>query len=193
MSEQSKPANPSELLTHPAVVHAIRREATRMRAMRIFRRVPWEDIQADLRLEVAIRLQLFDPARSSLNTYASIAARSGAASMIRARATQRRCGDMYTVSIEVAAADRPDLAAFLSDGLARATGRQHFDALRWIEVKEALEATIRTLPPHLADVATALSHCTRNAACIRLQISRRELDQLTDELRAICDLIDLRP
>jgi hypothetical protein len=97
------------------------------------------------------------------------------------------------VSIEVAAADRPDLAAFLSDGLARATGRQHFDALRWIEVKEALEATIRTLPPHLADVATALSHCTRNAACIRLQISRRELDQLTDELRAICDLIDLRP
>lgn len=193
MSEQSKPANPSDLLTHPVVVHAIRRETKRMTGMRIFRRIPREDIRADLQLEVAIRLQLFDPSRSSLNTYASIAARSGAASMIRARATQGRCGDMHTVSIEVATADRPDAAAFLSDGLARATGRQATDEMRTIDIKEALEAVLRTLPPHLADVATALSHCTRNAACIRLQMSRRQLDQLTDELREICDLIDLRP
>lgn len=193
MSQQSKPANPSDLLTHPAVVHAIRREAKRMTGMRIFRRVPREDIRADLQLEVAIRLQLFDPARSNLNTYASMAARSGAASMIRARATQGRCGDMHTVSIEVATADRADPAAFLSDGLARATGRQHTDDMRSIDIKDALEAVLRTLPPHLADVAAALSHCTRNAACIRLQMSRRQLDQLTEELRAICDLIDLRP
>jgi hypothetical protein len=65
--------------------------------------------------------------------------------------------------------------------------------MRAIDIKDALEAVLRTLPPHLADVAAALSHCTRNAACIRLQMSRRQLDQLTEELRAICDLIDLRP
>jgi hypothetical protein len=44
-----------------------------MTGMRIFRRIPARTSMPDLRLEVAIRLQLFDPARSSLNTYASIA------------------------------------------------------------------------------------------------------------------------
>jgi hypothetical protein len=114
--------------------------------------------------------------------------------MIRARATQGRCGDMHTVSIEVATGRPPGCRArSCLDGLARATGRQATDEMRSIDIKEALEAVLRTLPPHLADVATALSHCTRNAACIRLQMSRRQLDQLTDELREICDLIDLRP
>ncbi len=193
MSKQSKPANPSDLLTHPDVVHAIRRQAKDLMTMRLFRRVPREDIHADLRLEVAIRLQLFDPARSCLNTYATMAARSGAASMIRSRATRARCGDKDTISIEVALADRADPAAFMSDAFARATGREHVDVTRFPEIKEALDAVMRTLPPHLAEVAVALLQCTRRGTCIRLGMSRRQLDQLTDEIRRICDLIDLHP
>ena len=78
MSKQSKPANPSDLLTHPAVVQAIKQNARRLSKIRLFRRVAREDIAADLRLEVAIRLQVFDPALSSIGTFASKAAHNGA-------------------------------------------------------------------------------------------------------------------
>jgi len=71
LSKQSKPANPSDLLTHPAVVHAIKQAARRLSRLSVFRRVDREDIMADLRLEVAIRLQVFDPALSSIGTFST--------------------------------------------------------------------------------------------------------------------------
>ena len=42
MSKQSKPANPSDLLTHPAVVHAIKQAARRLSRLSVFRRVQRE-------------------------------------------------------------------------------------------------------------------------------------------------------
>jgi len=89
--------------------------------------------------------------------------------------------------------DCADPAAFMSEAFARATGREHVDVTRFPETKEALDAVMRTLPPHLSEVAVALLQCTRRGTCIRLGMSRRQLDQLTDEIRRICNLIDLHP
>lgn len=187
MSKQSKPANPSDLLTHPAVVHAIKQNARRLSKIRLFRRVAREDIAADLRLEVAIRLQVFDPALSSIGTFASKAAHNGAISMLRTRAAESRRAEWTTVSIECVVSSQASADAVFSDALARASGRTQRDFTAAIEREDTVRALLRALPPRLAEVALALSDCSPNAACVRLGMSYRQCCHAVALLRAVCD------
>lgn len=193
MSEQAKPKNPSDLLTHPDVVHAIRREAKRLSGMRLFRRVDPADVVADLRLEVAIRLQAFDPRLSGLNGFATRAARNGAISMLRAKAAKARSGDRFLVSIECIAANPADRDAIASEALGRATGRAGEDANGRAATAEDARFLLAALPPDLAEVAAALCTATPRGACIRLGTSRRQVRQAIGRIRRFCEMCDLRP
>jgi DNA-directed RNA polymerase specialized sigma24 family protein len=193
LNEQSKPANPSELLTHPDVVHAIHREARHLVRMRLFRRVDRADVIADLRLEVAIRLQAFDPRRSGLNGFASTAARHGAISMLRARAAKARGGDRVPVSIECIVADRGSSDEIVSEALGRATGRVGVDAAERIATSEDVRFLLGALPPDLAEVAAALCTSAPSAACNRLGRSRRQVRLAIGRIRRFCEMRDLRP
>ena len=193
MSKQSKPANPSELLTHPAVVHAIKQNARRLSKMRLFRRVAREDIAADLRLEVAIRLQVFNPALSSIGTFANKAAHNGAVSMLRARAAESRRAEWTTVSIECVVSGHASADAVFSDAFARTSGRTQRDFVAEIEREDSVRTLMRTLPPKLAEVAVALTISSPNAACVRVGMSDRQCCNAVTRLRAICEAKEIQP
>jgi len=187
LSKQSKPANPSDLLTHPAVVHAIRRASKRLIRSRLFHRIPRADIVGDLRLEVAIRLQDYKDDESCINTFATVIARNAAISMLRARAARSRRGDCATVSVECVIARSQAADATLSNAFARATGRQQRDFTERISHEDSVAELMRLLSPRLAEAAVAMCTCTRHGACQRLGISQRQMRHLAAQLRSICE------
>jgi hypothetical protein len=193
LSKQSKPANPSDLLTHPAVVHAIKQAARRLSRLSVFRRVDREDIMADLRLEVAIRLQVFDPALSSIGTFSTKAAHNGAVSMLRARSAESRSADSRTVSVECIGHGGCSCDTALSDAFARTTGRHQRDFRIRIEREDSIRALMATLSPTLAQLAIALSDGSPNSACRRLGISYRQCGHGIEQIRVVCESKEIGP
>lgn len=180
-------SNPSALLSHPTVSNVIRRTAGQLARRRDFATDDIEDIAGALRVLIALRLRNFDPARSGLHTFATRAARSAAASLVRERHREKRRGEIHTCSFEDLPPDPtgdPRCAENINEtDAARRRGADVPDPIDALITRRSIEQIVATLDPHLVIVVRVLREDAPFAAAQRLGISRRRLRVLIAELR----------
>jgi len=183
----SKQNNPSDLLSHRTVSNVIRRTAGQLARRRDFATDDIEDIAGALRVLIAVRLQHFDPLRSGLHTFATRAARSAAASLVRERHREKRQGDIHTRSFEdlpLAPTGEHRCAESIAEtDAARRRGTAVPDPIDALITRRSIDEIVATLHPDLVIVVRMLREDAPFAAAQRLGISRRRLRVLIAALR----------
>jgi DNA-directed RNA polymerase specialized sigma24 family protein len=182
-----QPHHPSHLLAHPTVRNVIRRTAGQLARRSDFAPDDLGDIAGALRVLIAVRLQHFDPSRSGLHTFATRAARSAAASLVRERHREKRRGAIHTRSFEELPPDPhgdPRCAETISEAdAARRRGADVRDAIDDLITRQSIDEIVATLHPDLVIVVRVLREDAPAAAADRLGMSRHRMRVLIAELR----------
>lgn len=170
----------------------IRLKAHQLRTRRDFRTSDPDDLQQELWLAVCERIDRFDPAKASLDTFIDLVVNQALASLLRRRQRLKRDKGTFTQSLDevlqTPAEDPAPLADFITqDDLARRMGRQARDPERNQATADALAFAVAQMPEELRDVCRRLTEGTVNSVARELNVSRRAVRRACLAIREILE------
>jgi RNA polymerase sigma factor (sigma-70 family) len=156
-----------------------------------------EDIEQDLLLYVLERADQFDPNQGNHKAFVTRILQSGVAQMLRDAGRQRNNPpDGYKVESFAKMVDGPELkseelivALGVGDGDRRRQTVSR-DPISQVELAEAIEHQIRTLPQGYRRIARKLKSCNQTQAAKSLKISRRKMSEAMKVIRQHFDETD---
>lgn len=170
----------------------IRVKAHQLRARRDFRTSDSDDLQQDLWLAVCERIDRFDPAKASLDTFIDLVVNQALASLLRRRQRLKRDKGTYAQSLDevlpTPAGDPAPLADFVTPAdLARRLGRHARDPEQTRDTADALEFALAEMPEGLRDVCRRLAEGTVNSVAGELGVSRRAVRRACLTIREVLE------
>jgi RNA polymerase sigma-70 factor (ECF subfamily) len=156
----------------------IRLKAHQLRTRQDFRSSDPDDLQQELWLAVCERIERFDPAKASVDTFIDLVVNQALASLLRRRQRLKRDKGTFMQSLDevlqAPAEDPAPLADFITQAdLARRMGRHARDSEQDQVTAEALALAMSKMPEDLRDICRRLMEGTVNSVACELNVSRR--------------------
>ena len=169
----------------------IRLKAHQLRTRRDFRTSDPDDLQQELWLAVCERIDRFDPAKASLDTFIDRVVNTAVGVILRNRQRLKRNTGGPVVSLDDSGNDptRPNsMAHGLSpEHLVRRTGQEPRDPVAEQETAAAVEFALAQMPDDLREIARRLMSGTVNSVSQEMNISRRAVRKAVLGIRAFLE------
>lgn len=154
-----------------------------------FSRSDREDVQQELWEAVVRKAHLFDPERSSLDTFIDRVVGCGIRMLLRDRRRRKRANGFHTRSLDEQVRHGDRGAESLSAGVGdddrgRHRGSLPEDKIERREAADAVEHALRSMPTHVRDVCRLVMGGSISSAARDLGVSRRQIRNALDEARA---------
>lgn len=164
----------------------IRVKARQMCRQPGFTRSDAKDFEQELFLLLIAKLECFDPARASLNTFIDRVVESGVRMMLRNAARLKRGKGRFARSLDAEPASghgRPQSTRLPQDAHSRRTGRQQRDPIADFLDSDAIAAAIESMSEDLREICEMLKEVEPTPLAKRMGMSRRQMNRSMEQIR----------